>query len=171
LERYFNPVKALQTEVSEMKTAMQSFVSKNQSAAQLYGRGTGLTYNSGTRVTDWYTASGARYSPILRGGMTYSNGYITVPMDGVYYVYVQMYIDPLSGQTWCGFYIHVNDSYAIQYVLVYLQPSTSTNRDDVRYAGALKTLNKGDRLSVVSIYTCYFEMYPYRSHFGAFLLV
>jgi hypothetical protein len=164
---YFNPVKALQTEVSEMKTAMQSFVSKNQSAAQLYGRGTHLTYNSGTRVTDWYTASGAWYSPILRGGMTYSNGYITVPMDGVYYVYAQMFFDPRSGQTACGFYIYVNDSYYIQHV----RTPTITGRDDVLYGGALKTLNKGDRLSVVSMHTCLFQMYPDRSHFGAFLLV
>ena len=125
---------------------------------------------SGTLVTDWYTGSGQWYSPILRGGMTYSSGYITVPKDGVYYVYAQMYVDPQSGQTWCGFYMYVNDSYYIQSIQHFREPSTSTTRDDLLYSGVLKMLNKGDRLSVKSIYTCYFLMSSSRSHFGAFLL-
>ena len=123
---------------------------------------------SGTLVTRWATASGYWYSPILRGGMTYSGGYITVPKQGLYYIYAQLHYNPQSGQTWCGFKIYVN-SQEVDRALQQNQYSNG-NQYGSRYSGLMKILNKGDTLSVKFTRTCYFELYISYSQFGAFLV-
>ena len=122
---------------------------------------------SGSLVTQWRsTGSGVWYSPILRGGMTYSGGYITVPKDGLYYIYAQLHHNPQSGQTLCGFRIDWNNQ-AVDYVFAQNQ-SPNGNQQGSRYTGLMKILNKGDRLSVRLSNTCFFYMYSYYSQFGAF---
>ena len=122
---------------------------------------------SGSLVTQWRsTGSGQSYSPTLRGGMTYSGGYITVPKDGLYYIYAQLHYNPVSGQTWCGFLIYWNNQYVDE---VYAQnQSPNGNQWGSRYTGLMKILNKGDTLSVRLTHTCRFYMYSFYSQFGAF---
>ena len=89
---------------------------------------------SGSLVTQWQsTGSGQWYSPILRGGMTYSGGFITVPKDGLYYIYAQLHYNPQSGQTWCGFRIHWNNQ-AVDYAYEQNQ-SPNGNQRGSRYTG------------------------------------
>ena len=98
--------------------------------------------------------------------MTYSNGYITVPKDGLYYIYEQIYFDPQSGQTRSGFSIYLNS----QYVDSTYQYHSSANghQDYTRYSGLLKMVSKGDRIYMKFRYTGYAYMYPYYAHFGVF---
>ncbi|XP_062517463.1 collagen alpha-1(IX) chain-like [Corticium candelabrum] len=174
LDTYFNPVKALQIEVSNMNRTLQSLLNKptsdsavsDQPAAHLHGNGNGGTYHSETVITDWYTGSGQWHSPILRSGMTYSNGYITVPKDGLYYIYAQMQLDPQSQQPWSGFYIYVN-SKAINLVKQYY-PSPTGHQLRTRYSGLLKMLRKGDRLHTEFYRRVYAYMIPQETLFGAF---
>ncbi|XP_062517840.1 collagen alpha-1(XXVII) chain-like [Corticium candelabrum] len=166
LEKYFNPVKALQTEVSNMKLTLQSLASNDQPAAHLHGNNNYGTKSSGSIITDWYTGSGQWYSPILRGGMTYSNGYITVPKDGLYYIYGKIYFDPQSGQARSGFYIYLNSQY-VEFTYQY-HPSANGNQDYTRYSGLLKMVSKGDRIYMKFVYTVYAYMYPPYAQFGVF---
>ena len=121
---------------------------------------------SGSIITDWYTGSGQWHSPILRGGMTYSNGYITVPKAGLYYIYGQIHFDPKSGQTYSGFYIYLNN----KYVDLTNQAIRSPNgyQDYTRYSGLLKLVSKGDRIYMKFADTVYAYMYSYFAQFGAF---
>ena len=98
--------------------------------------------------------------------MTYSGGYITVPKDGLYYIYAQLHYSPRSGQTVCGFRIDLNNR---NVDVAYAQnQSPNGNQHGSRYTGLLKILSKGDRLSVKFISTCYYSIYAERSQFGAF---
>jgi hypothetical protein len=163
LQKYFNPVKSLQAEVALIKKSLD----EEDPAFHLHGSHTTGTYNNGYVVTQWHThSSGQWYSPILRGGMTYSSGYITIPKDGLYYIYAQLHYNPQSGQTWCGFRIDLSNTH-IDYAYAQNQ-SPNGNQRGSRYTGLLKILSKGDRLSVEITHTCFFYHYYYYSQFGAF---
>ena len=98
--------------------------------------------------------------------MTYSDGYFTIPKDGLYYIYAQMHYDPRSGQTQCGFRIDLNNQ-PVDYAYAEMQ-SPNGKQWGSRYTGLLKILVKGDRLSVKFANTCYFFIYNFYSQFGAF---
>ena len=121
---------------------------------------------SGTLVTQWYTGSGQWHSPILRGGMTYSGGYITVSKDGLYYIYAQLHYDPRSGQTWCGLRLYLNNQLVDN---AYAEnQSPNGNQRGSRYTGLMTIVNKGDTLSVKVAGPCYYYFYTETSQFGAF---
>ena len=98
--------------------------------------------------------------------MTYSNGYITVPKDGLYYIYGKIYFDPQSGQARSGFYIYLNSQY-VEFTYQY-HPSANGNQDYTRYSGLLKMVSKGDRIYMKFVYTVYAYMYPPYAQFGVF---
>lgn len=132
----------------------------------------GLFLCWGSLVTDWYTGSGQWYSPILRGGMRYNGGYITVPKQGLYYIYAKIYFDPRTGIQGkaCSFYIYSNTQIIDMNQKIHQAPSTSGNQGSSRFSGLLKMMNKGDRLFLKFYATCYYNMYSYFSQFGAFLV-
>ena len=98
--------------------------------------------------------------------MTYSNGYITVPKDGLYYIYGKIYFDPQSGQTQSGFHIYVNSQYVDRTHQYF--PSPNSLQDYTRYSGLLKMVSKGDRIYMKFVYTVQAYMYPYYTQFGVF---
>jgi hypothetical protein len=168
LKNYFNPVKTLQAEVTLIKDTLQSLISEENPAAHLHARDSSDTLDAGTRFTLWFTSSGLWYSPILRGGMTYNDGYITVPKDGLYYIYAQLHYNPQSGQTVCSFYIEMK---GIDIISAAAQnKSPDGNQWDSRHIGILRILSKGDRLSVVIRFTCRYELWASNCQFGAFLV-
>ena len=97
--------------------------------------------------------------------MTYSGGYITVPKDGLYYIYAQLHYSPQSGQEWCGFYINWNNQ-VVDYALAQNQ-SPNGNQRGSRYTGLMKILNKGDTVCE-ALWPCYYYFYNHFSQFGAF---
>ena len=91
----------------------------------------------------WYSSGGSTWSPYLRGGITYSNGILTVPQDGLYYVYTQLWFRHNGGSNYGWFSIDVNGSgraYSYHY---------SNARFHTYYMGRLLKLQKGDRISIV----------------------
>ena len=98
--------------------------------------------------------------------MTYSNGYITVSKDGLYYIYGKIWFDPHSGQTQSGFYIYLN-SQIVDFTYQYLQ-SPNNYQDYTRYSGLLRMVSKGDRIYMKFVYTVYAYMNPQYAQFGAF---
>ncbi|XP_062520049.1 collagen alpha-2(I) chain-like [Corticium candelabrum] len=175
LQRYFNPVATLQNKVEDLRnkfeTIMRSFNAcciEEKPAAHLYGSGASATLLSGTHVTYWSTST----SPpgFLRGGTVYNNGYITVPRDGLYYVYSQFWYDrQLSSHNWCSFYIKLNDSNNIGRTAHYRQ--NPSGRDESQYTGVTVMLTANDRLSVTVERKCYYKFYASGcTFFGAFYI-
>jgi hypothetical protein len=162
LEKYFNPVKSLQAEVSLIRKSLD----EENPAFHLHGDGSRGAYNYGYVVTQWYTNSGQWHSPILRGGMSYSGGYITIPKDGLYYIYAQLHYQPRSGHRYCGLRINLKNRNINEANFEKQLPSG--DKQGSRYTGLLKILSKGDRLSVGIIGPCYFHFFNHFSQFGAF---
>ena len=98
--------------------------------------------------------------------MTYSNGYITVPKDGLYYIYGKIYFDPQSGQTQSGFYIYLNSQHVDSTYQYFSSPNGY--QDHTRYSGLLKMASKGDRIYMKFVSTVYANMYTSYAKFGAF---
>ena len=118
-------------------------------------------------VTQWFESSGSVWSPLLRGGMQYSNGSITVPNDGLYYVYAQMYYRH-SGSSYlnAGFRMRVNGAgraFAYRF-------TNDANDLHTHYLGRIIHLNKGDKLSLTFEYNSYYRFSYERAFFGAFLV-
>ena len=99
----------------------------------------------GSTITDWYSNSGSKWSPYLRGGMTYSNGILTVPQDGLYYVYTQLWFYHGSNSSYQNgmFSIDVNGSVQAH---AYHQ---SNDQYHAYFMGRLLKLQKGDPISIV----------------------
>ena len=122
--------------------------------------------NAGTRVTYWSTST----SPpgFLRGGTVYNNGYITVPRDGLYYVYSQFWYDRRSGQNYCSFIIQLNDRKIGRSFHYQQNPG---GYDESQYTGVTVMLTANDRLSVSVGNTCYYEFHKGGdTFFGAFYI-
>ena len=101
--------------------------------------------------------------------MQYSNGIATVPKDGLYYVYVQMYSYSRPGSssyTNAVFCVTVNGSCQFKSV-TYTQ-----DYDDqyTPYIGRSLLLKKNDRLSVYVPDIDIYSLGSTRSYFGAFLI-
>ena len=122
------------------------------------------------RVIQWYSGSGYSYSPYVRGGMQYSNGFVTVPRDGLYYVYVQMRFYSSSSFSYykeAKFCVAINGS---------CQFSSHTYTQDygdyyTPYSGRSLLLKNKDQLSVrfQSTAGLYYFTHQY-TFFGAFLI-
>ena len=87
----------------------------------------------------------------LRGGMAYSNGIITVPQDGLYYVYAQVYL----------YYSRYDNEYNEEFAIAVNGYETARSRRydyysyltrQTYYMGRLLKLQNGDRISVVDQY-------------------
>ena len=97
---------------------------------------------SGQVITHWSTSTSGSYPIVLQGGMTYSNGYITVPESGIYFIYFNLYTDVTSSNyQWPGIFV---DSLLIGFSIYY-----NENRyDKSHYVGILWNVKKGSQLSV-----------------------
>ena len=119
-------------------------------------------------MTQWYSSSGYSYSPYVRGGMQYSNGIATIPRDGLYYVYVQMYFYSHSSYSNTGlFCVAINDSCQF-----YSYTRSQDNGDYYTpYSGRSLLLKNKDQLSVrFSSSRTNFIFNTQYTFFGAFLI-
>ena len=97
--------------------------------------------------------------------MTYSNGYITAPQDGLYYIYAQMMFNPSSSGTSISFRIRINDNN----VVYYRSTDHSSYENHEEQTGFMRFLLKGDRVSVYASGNRYYINAPY-AFFGAYKL-
>ncbi|XP_065828619.1 uncharacterized protein [Oscarella lobularis] len=97
-------------------------------------------------------------SPTINiGNVLYSSSGFTVPKRGIYYVYVQLEIDPRSGspsQRNCGYELRTERK--IIAAAHYWRPNPNSY-DRVTYTGAAALLNGGDTVSVRMKGTCYLQ--------------
>ena len=97
--------------------------------------------------------------------MTYSNGYITAPQDGLYYIYAQMRFYPSSTGTSIYFRIRINDNN----VVYHRSTDHSSYKSHEEQTGFMRFLLKGDRVSVYAGGSQYYINAPY-AFFGAYKL-
>merc|ERR1712168_65332 len=96
----------------------------------------------------------------VTGGMKYGNGLISVPEDGVYFVYCQLYYNKPN---YVGrHFIYVNNK------AVAIAGSMQSTEGS-RYTGMSVQLRAGDKLGCRLGYNSYVYMHAIHSFFGAFL--
>lgn len=100
--------------------------------------------------------------------MTYSNGYITVPKGGLYYIYAQVNCNPNSN-SWCGFDIRVNGKSVCQQHYSQFGSGLDVLDSQTSQSGLLRKLSTGDRLWVIARNTGYYNINR-QSFLGAVLL-
>ena len=108
-------------------------------------------------ITYWQTSSPS----FLLGAITYSNGALTIPSDGVYYIYTHLYVDANSGN-YIQPYIRVNG-----HLVLRIQSYHRYSEAKTKHAGLLQQLKKGDS---VDIYGGRYRHYMGSTHsvFGIF---
>ena len=91
-------------------------------------------------ITLWSSSS---HQSVIQGGMTYRNGYITVPESGIYFIYFNLYAEGLSspGNRFPAIYV---DSRRIGFS----HERFEDTNDKSQYVGMLWNVRKGSRLSV-----------------------
>ncbi|XP_062517391.1 lymphotoxin-alpha-like [Corticium candelabrum] len=114
---------------------------KNESrvtvAAHLVGS-SGSWYTISGVITYWQTSSPS----FLLGAITYSNGALTIPSDGVYYIYTHLYLNANSGYAIYP-YIRVNGN-RVLYIASYHHHS----EQKTKHAGLLQQLKRGDSVEI-----------------------
>ena len=88
-------------------------------------------------ITYWQTSSPS----FLLGAITYSNGALTIPSDGVYYIYT--HLDLQDKNSYIKPYIRVNGN-----LVLYIQSYHYHNEAKTKHAGLLQQLNKGDSVDI-----------------------
>ena len=97
---------------------------------------------SGQLITHWSTSTSGSRPSVLQGGMTYSNGYITVPESGIYFIYFNLLTDVTSSSfQWPKMFV---DSVPIG-LSQYYHDSTHAISHPL---GMLWNVRKGSQLSV-----------------------
>ena len=108
-------------------------------------------------ITYWSTSSPS----FLLGGITYNNGALTVPSDGIYYIYTHLYLNDHSGNV-IQPSIRVNGN-----VKLYLRSHHAHSEDKTKHGALLQLLKKGDGVDIYGGgYRHYME--PQYSAFGIF---
>ncbi|XP_065846639.1 uncharacterized protein [Oscarella lobularis] len=120
------------------------------------------SYSPGQVITHWSTSTSGSYPSVLQGGMTYSNGYITVPESGIYFIYFNLYTGASAS-------IYQNPAIFVDSVRIGLSIYYYENTyDKSHYLGMLWNVRKGSQLSVRAQggYGRH-SFSPYNSCFGA----
>ena len=89
-------------------------------------------------ITYWQTSSPS----FLLGAITYSNGALTIPSDGVYYIYTHLYVDDYSGDA-IQPYIRVNGN-----LVLYIRSYHHYSETKTKHGGLLQQLKKGDSVDI-----------------------
>ncbi|XP_065840418.1 uncharacterized protein [Oscarella lobularis] len=127
--------------VTDLKSSLGTIL---KPIVYLVGDGSGWkSYSSDQVITHWSTSTSGSYPSVLQGGMTYSNGYITVPESGIYFIYFNLYTDVSSSSRYQYPIIFV-DSVRIGRSIYYYENTYKKSH----YLGMLWNVRKGSQLSV-----------------------
>ena len=88
-------------------------------------------------ITYWSTSSPS----FLLGGITYNNGALTVPSDGIYYIYAHLYVG--FGSSYFNPTIRVNGSNKL-----YLTSYHAHSEQKTKHGALLQQLRKGDYVDI-----------------------
>jgi hypothetical protein len=152
-------IKMLQTRLTSAERIISSLTAPP--AAHLYGNGE-RRYRDGY-MCQWLNGDSGEF---LNNGMNYTNGYLTVPKPGLYYIYVQVNCDP-DQNSWCGYSIRVNGNTVINNYVEHSSSAINIIHGQTSESGLLRKLNAGDRLSVTTRHIDYFGSGETSYHIGS----
>ena len=111
-------------------------------------------------IQDWSLTSPSSH---LAGGMTYTNGKVTVPMSGRYYIYAQMYMRNNHNRI----FIMVNNK-----VVTMIQPMIQVTSDGTVFTAGVFKLNASDLVMLKVAMQGPIQVYMSWRHcyFGAYLI-
>jgi hypothetical protein len=95
--------------------------------------------------SSWHPISGVitYWSPsFLLGGITYNNGALTVPSDGIYYIYAHLYVTKRSN-SYNTPTIRVNGSNKL-----YMTSYYNSGQEKTKHGALLQQLRKGDLVHI-----------------------
>ena len=107
-------------------------------------------------ITYWSTSSPS----FLLGGITYSNGALTVPSDGIYYIYTHLWVGLNSGPITPT--IRVNGN-----IKLYLKRYHTGSESESKHGALMQQLRKGDRVHIYGGGRQHY-MAPQHTAFGIF---
>ena len=107
-------------------------------------------------ITYWSTSSPS----FLLGGITYNNGALTVPSDGVYYIYTNLRVKRSSGHAYPGIGVNGN-------VKLYPTSYHAHGEYKSKHGALLQQLREGDRVHIDGRGYQYY-MGPKNAVFGMF---
>ncbi|CAH1268323.1 TNFSF10 [Branchiostoma lanceolatum] len=191
----------LNAEIEELRTQVKESTSEKQSGDESWANHPGLTAivqnivaqalgnistdkvlrpkNSLVRVRGWEWAQGLAS---LANGMKYGGGYIQVPMDGLYYVYSQLYFRYMKGDDGTRKHVQMlhytfkrSDTYRVaQELMKSARTKCWSKHTDYEllstYQGGVFRLRRGDRLYVAVSNVDLVNFEETASYFGAFLI-
>ena len=100
------------------------------------------------------------------GKMQYANGYLTVGIDGIYFVYSQMfYYDGTS--SYIGYEVYLDNKRILKAVH---SIASRTRKYETQYTSGIFQISKGQKISVESPFSKYYYFNETLSFFGAFML-
>jgi hypothetical protein len=127
-----------------------------QPSGLVYGTGGVRTIYAGHLLIYWNVSH-------LQGGISFSNGVMTIPQSGLYYIYAQVScIVPVSH--WCGSTLTVN---GVAMAMNHASSQGSYGNGQTLYSGTVQNLSSRSRIYVVSRTTAKFELNPPRVYLGA----
>jgi hypothetical protein len=132
LKHYFALVKNMSEQMGQLKNQIEQ--NRLVVAAHLHGSSGGW-YDISSVITYWSPS-------FLLGGITYNNGALTVPSDGIYYIYAHLYLDQNSNN-YITPTIRVNGN-----IRLFLQSFHSSGRHITKHGALLQHLREGDSVSV-----------------------
>lgn len=110
-------------------------------------------------IKDWSVSAPNSY---LAGGMSYADGKLTVPITGLYYIYLHAYQNSYG-----RVFVNVNDTP----VAMINAPSPPAIDQFASQVGGLFNLQENDEISFTSAYNgCVLYMYTKHTFFGAYLV-
>jgi hypothetical protein len=110
------------------------------------------------RVTSWKIKH-------TLGNMTYDNdGHLTVQIDGVYFVYSQMFYFK-SNYVYTGFNVYIDNKIILKAIC-----SVGSNPTYTHYIGGIFKITKGQRIWVGTTITRPFFFNEFSSFFGAYMI-
>jgi hypothetical protein len=155
-------IKMLQTRLTSAERIISNLLMQTaRPAAHLYGSDIGQ--HSYGHVFQWLSG---RSGEFVDNGMNYTNGYLTVPKPGLYYIYVQVNCDP-DQNSWCGYSIRVNGNTVINNYVEHSSSAINIIHGQTSESGLLRKLNAGDRLSVTTRHIDYFGSGETSYHIGS----
>lgn len=100
------------------------------------------------------------------GKMNYFNGRLTVGMDGVYFVYCQMfYYDGTS--SYIGYEVYLDNTRILKAVHSIINRK---RKYETQYTSGIFEISKGQKIYVQTPFSKYFYFNDTLSYFGAFML-
>lgn len=116
-------------------------------------------------LSKWFLLKSWRESH-RQGGLTYSNGHLTVGQTGYYYIYCQLYSREPTAMSY-SFFLYIENNPVLKAVQSIKRSGTTYNTN---YLGAVFRITAGQSISIRTQYNILLKFTNTEAFFGAFMV-